>query len=204
VAVRWLFWVAWEWTLIAAALAVAWHWPVLIPLAVLVVGSRQHALLVLGHEASHKSIGNVDALAQLLCFWPHGACIKAYRREHLKHHREIGLPHDPEVIIRAQTPSAWSGLTPGKKMRLLLGDLVGLGIRESIIETRAAVGEHGLARILYVGVILAAAIASGLWPLLLLWVWCLLTSLRAMDRARTWREHFDLPPGRTHRYIAMW
>src|SRR5687768_4405887 len=44
-----------EWITIAGAIAVCsyfWH-PALYLLAVLIIGSRQHALLILGHDASH-------------------------------------------------------------------------------------------------------------------------------------------------------
>src|SRR5262245_799593 len=44
-----------EWFVIAAAIALCsffWH-PALYVVAVVVIGSRQHALLILGHDASH-------------------------------------------------------------------------------------------------------------------------------------------------------
>src|SRR5262245_34021311 len=44
-----------EWAAIAAAIAVCtlfWH-PVLYVLAVMVIGARQHALIIMGHDASH-------------------------------------------------------------------------------------------------------------------------------------------------------
>ena len=54
-----------EWVSIAAAIALCtyfWH-PVLYVLAVMFIGARQHALIILGHDASHLSL-SAEALAQ--------------------------------------------------------------------------------------------------------------------------------------------
>jgi fatty acid desaturase len=204
---RWLFWVAWEWSLIAAALAVAWYWPVLIPLCILVIGSRQHALIVMAHEVVHCTPGRyrwLDGAANVLCMWWAGSDIHAYRHAHIKHHQRIGKPSDPEVIVRAKSPWSWSNLTRGKKALLLLMDCLGLTIRESIEVTRPVVGRYSPARIAYVAAIVVAAFASGLWPLLLLWLVTIVTALPAFARARSWREHYGLPAGQTYRYVARW
>ena len=53
-----------EWVAIAAAIAVCsffWH-PALYVAAVVVIGSRQHALLILGHDASHGPRPGVRAM----------------------------------------------------------------------------------------------------------------------------------------------
>jgi hypothetical protein len=83
-------------------------------------------------------------------------------------------------------------------------DLLGLTLRESMEVTRPVVGRYSPARIAYVAVVAVAAIATGLWPLLLLWLVTIVTALPAFARARSWREHYGLPPGQTHEVEAKW
>jgi fatty acid desaturase len=204
---RWLFWVAWEWTLIAAALSVAWYWPVLIPLCMLVIGTRQQALVVLGHEVAHRTLGRAKWLEWVTnpaCFWLLGADLYAYRRAHIDHHKLIGRPDDPEVIVRAKSPDSWTDLTPGKKARLIVRDLCGLGVVEAWHVTAPVVGRYTVPRVAFLAVVVGALAVAGLLPLILLWLVTLGTVTAACARARSWREHYGLPAGQTYRYVARW
>jgi fatty acid desaturase len=89
-----------QWAAIAAAIALCtelWN-PVLYALAVLVIGSRQHALLILGHDASHFRILNVrwqnDLFANLFMMWPTFASVEGFRKFHGTHHQYTNLPTD--------------------------------------------------------------------------------------------------------------
>lgn len=66
-------------------------WPVLIPISVMIIGTRQLGLAILMHEAAHGGLStNVrlnDALGHWLCAVPIGASLTAYRPYHLSHHR---------------------------------------------------------------------------------------------------------------------
>jgi len=178
-----------------------------VPLCVLVIASRQHALIVMAHEVVHYTPGRsrwLDVAANVLCMWWAGSDIKAYRQAHIKHHMRVGRPHDPEVVVRSRSPDSWGDLTPRKKARLLIQDVLGLSWVEAFHVTAPVVGRYTPARVAYVAALVAAAIATGLWPLLLLWVWTLGTGLTAIARARSWREHYGLPAGQTYRYVAKW
>lgn len=206
-AVRWVTWVAFEWALILTALAVAWHGPWwTLPACMLVMGARMQALIVLGHEVAHQTLGRgrLEWAAGPLCFWPFGADLIAYRAAHLAHHRSIGLPADPEMQVRARRPWAWLDLSPRKRALLITMDLCGLGLREAWHTTQPVVGHYTAARVAVVGATILAALAAGLWPLLLLWGWTLGTVTMALSRVRSWHEHCGLPPGETHDYVARW
>ena len=89
-----------EWAIIAAAIALSmlyWH-PALYVLAVLFVGSRQHALLILGHDASHYRILKTrwlnDLFSNVFLMWPTFASVEAFRKFHGTHHQYTNLEMD--------------------------------------------------------------------------------------------------------------
>jgi fatty acid desaturase len=89
-----------KWALIAAAIAICasfWH-PALYVLAVVIIGSCQHALLILGHDASHFRTLSVrwqnDLFANLFMMWPTFASVEGFRKFHGTHHQYTNLPND--------------------------------------------------------------------------------------------------------------
>ena len=89
-----------KWVLIAAAIAFCtsfWH-PVLYVLAVFVIGSCQHALLILGHDASHYRTLSLrwqnDLFANIFMMWPSFASVEGFRKFHGTHHQYTNLPND--------------------------------------------------------------------------------------------------------------
>ena len=89
-----------EWVSIAAAIALCsffWH-PVLYAIAVMFIGARQHALIILGHDASHfrylpKRWQN-ELFGNLFLMWPVFASIEGFRKFHSTHHQYTNLPSD--------------------------------------------------------------------------------------------------------------
>jgi hypothetical protein len=89
-----------EWVAIVAAIAVCsffWH-PALYVAAVVVIGSCQHALLILGHDASHyrylASRWQNELFANLFLMWPTFASVEGFRKFHSTHHQYTNLPGD--------------------------------------------------------------------------------------------------------------
>src|SRR5688572_29572935 len=89
-----------DWTAIILAIAICatfWH-PLLYVLAVSVIGSRQHSLLILGHDASHyrylSSRWQNDLFANLFLMWPTFASVEGFRKFHGTHHQYTNLPDD--------------------------------------------------------------------------------------------------------------
>jgi fatty acid desaturase len=89
-----------EWLSIAAAIALCayfWH-PALYLIAVISIGARQHALLILGHDASHyrtlPTRWQNDLFANLFLMWPTFASVEAFRKFHGTHHQYTNLSND--------------------------------------------------------------------------------------------------------------
>jgi len=92
--------IAAEWLAIAAAIALCtrfWNLPIYL-CAVAFMGARQHALLVLGHEASHYTLFKRkswnDWVADLLLYWPMFLSVAVFRYFHRDHHRYLGTEKD--------------------------------------------------------------------------------------------------------------
>ena len=112
----------WGVILLAGAAAVAW--PVLIPLAVMIIGARQLGLAILMHEAAHAGLHpNLklnDWVGHWLCATPVGASLPAYRPYHLTHHKYAQQPEDPDLVLSALFPVSRASLR-----RKIVRDLTG-------------------------------------------------------------------------------
>jgi fatty acid desaturase len=98
------------WGLTAAALfAALWsgHWLVWLAAAVL-IGRCQHALAVLMHDAAHYRLlehrGWNDFVGHWICARPIASHLYAYRSVHLRHHRYLHTPRDPDLALSEPFP----------------------------------------------------------------------------------------------------
>jgi fatty acid desaturase len=89
-----------EWLGIAAAIALIsyfWH-PALYVIAVVFIGARQHALIIMGHDASHYRYlprrWQNELFANLFLMWPVFASVEGFRKFHSTHHQYTNLPDD--------------------------------------------------------------------------------------------------------------
>jgi fatty acid desaturase len=210
---NWLVPALMEWGIIVLLFVVGYSLDCLLVWAGIVVllGSRQHALGVLGHDGAHGAAAKNrqlnDWATQLLCMWPLGAGLGGFRRFHFQHHRHFGTDLDPEL----QFKNLWSKAQwklPASKARIIgyfLLDLVGFGVPEVLKAFRllGRVGFHDWA-----GPVLWWACAgtllylTGLWFVALVWVAALVTSFWGFFRLRTWTEHVGTTS--THRVHANW
>ncbi len=91
------------WAMIAGALAAVARWPSVpvIGAALIVLGGRQVAIGVLGHEAAHRTLYKNKRVNDWVGVWLLGAWIWAdlerYRVNHLKHHVVSGTLDDPDL-----------------------------------------------------------------------------------------------------------
>lgn len=199
-----------DWTIILAAMICAVNWPTwwVCLASILVIGTRQHALGVLGHEAAHYTVTrhrNVnDAIGMVLCFWPLGGSLVGYRGFHQRHHRHLGTEHDPErhffqsnewiIPVKAVAP-ALRFIKGCLGMQLL--DYAKL-IRSLLPQTKTE----------WVGIpIWWACFAWILWVLDSLWLLGLYaiaipTVFWALIELRGWTEHRGI--AETHRYKTHW
>lgn len=112
------------WAVIALAVVAGVLWPILIPLCVAVIGTRQLGLAILMHEAAHGGLSPDrrlnDTLGHWLCAVPIGASLTAYRPYHLSHHKFAQQAEDPDLVLSAPFPVA-----PASLRRKIIRDLTG-------------------------------------------------------------------------------
>lgn len=112
------------WAVIALAMAAAIWQPLLIILAIPIIGARQLGLAVLMHEAAHGGLSKTPALNHIAGHWlsgaPIGGSLKAYRPYHLQHHKYAQQPEDPDLILSAPFP-----ITKSSLRRKIVRDLTG-------------------------------------------------------------------------------
>src|SRR5262249_28600107 len=96
-------------------------------LAIAVIASRQHALMVLTHEGIHKRLARAlwlnDWLARFAASFPVFISLAKWRFIHLYHHQYTHTTDDPDRAIYARYPLAYK-----KFWRLLLRDCCGLNV----------------------------------------------------------------------------
>ena len=116
--------VAHAWGVIALAIAAGVLWPIVIPLSVMIIGTRQLGLAILMHEAAHGGLARNlrlnDGLGHWLCAVPIGASLDAYRPYHLSHHRFAQQAEDPDLVLSAPFP-----VTGASLRRKIIRDLTG-------------------------------------------------------------------------------
>lgn len=193
------------WAVIALAVAAGVIWPLLIPLSVAVVGTRQLGLAILMHEAAHGGLSPNrrlnDFLGHWLCAVPVGASLTAYRPYHLAHHKYAQQPEDPDLILSAPFP-----VTRASLRRKILRDLTGQTFfkqrvlfafqafasrRDEDLAEGAVVTGRSVAPFLLVNaVLLATAMLAGVWwAYFALWLLPLATWFPMVTRLRNIAEH---------------
>ena len=128
----WLKDAALDWAIILGVLGVAHLFsnPVTWLLALLIIGNRQHALAILGHDGTHFTLSHDrrlnDYLTNLLAFWPIGLTVSGYRTLHFKHHKHTGTEDDPELgHKRSRTPQWDLPAKPSRILKYAVLDIVG-------------------------------------------------------------------------------
>ena len=86
-----------------------------------ILGNRQHALALLGHEGTHYAIHKNkrinDAISDVLGMWMVGLTTSGYRNIHFEHHKHLNTDRDPELMHRSSKAPQWDlPMTFGKIM----------------------------------------------------------------------------------------
>ena len=190
------------WAVIGAAMAMGFIWPITIPLAVLVIGTRQLGLFVLMHDGAHAIMHKNRKVNDWVATWLCSGTLRQYRPYHLQHHRFVQQSEDPDLVLSAPFP-----ITRASLARKVVRDLTGqtfikqrFGHIVQRIEARSA-GESALAlfseevakdrRFLIgnaLGFLLFAA-AGFWWVWLLMWLLPMMTWLPLVFRVRNIAEH---------------
>jgi fatty acid desaturase len=133
--------IAGTWTMVAAAMvAVAVAppllWPLVVPLALFVIGGRQLGMAVLMHEAAHRTLFRDrrwnDRCANWLAAYPVYVSVELYRPYHLQHHARTGTDEDPDIGLARGWPVSRASMRR-KVLRVLTG---ATGVKRLIAQTR--------------------------------------------------------------------
>lgn len=195
---RQLFSLAVDWAVMMAAMAVSMYYknPFAYLASVVVIASRQHALLVLMHEASHfrlsKNIKINDWVSDLLAAYPTMISTGDYRKHHTAHHKNTNTEQDPDWVRKAplkewQYPQRTSEISRTLIQQVAVGGYqwISLMAKMSKSDTRKKI---------YWASVALAVTALGVWPeFLLYWMVPLLTLFPLFQRIRSISEHFGLP-----------
>jgi fatty acid desaturase len=197
---------------VAAALAF-WPNPLVILLAVLVIGTRQHALFVIAHDAAHYLLfenRNLNDLVGRACATVQGLSMCTYRVIHRLHHNNLYGELDPDTALHGGYPRGkWylvkkllkdlSGLTAWKTYAYFLGGAPSLNTQTNVAlrpldDTSAKLKEEARKdrnTVIAFHIVLLAFFAwSGyLAQYLVLWILPLVTVVQAILRLRAIAEH---------------
>jgi fatty acid desaturase len=202
--------IASEWTgiILAVVLYQRYLHPIFLPLVIMWIGARQHALAILMHEATHyllfKNRRLNAVVSELFLAWPLFITTQTYRPSHFAHHRHVNTEKDPDLMRKQSSASEWEfPKSWGALVTLLVKDVFGLNTRQLVSDfddmwdqkatTKAGVDAYVVARIFYYIVVLSAVTYFRVWPMfLLLWVVPILTWLKMIMRIRSIAEHFAI------------
>jgi fatty acid desaturase len=198
-----------DWGLIAAVLAIGlWtrHWAVW-TFVTIVVGSRQHALQVLGHEAvhrlAHRTRGVNDWIGRLFCCAPLGIDLDEYRDFHFLHHRTAGGPDDPEhAARRLKDTTPFHGWNVRSLWKALLFVVYGSPLHAlktlSVLRPRRRRGVLVVVALWSIAIVTATLLHA--WTCLGVWWLSMFTVAAAAFRTRELTEHTGIVG--THRVRA--
>jgi fatty acid desaturase len=210
---KWLLPALSDWVIIVCLFALGFvinHF-LLWAIITVLIGNRQHALGVLGHDGAHftaaKSKKVNDWASELLCFWPLITGLEDFRQFHFKHHRYFRTEKDPELLFKDHW-SARQWDLPSSRLRILTYfslDLVGFGIVE-VLKAYYLMGKvrfrSWYGPVLWWAVVGGSLYASGFGFAIIIWFIALGTSFWGFFRLRTWTEHVGTDS--THRVHANW
>lgn len=121
-----------QWGIIGLAIGIAiWssHWLFYVA-AFIIISSRQHALGILMHDATHfRCLSNKTAnnfFSDVFCAFPLGMSTSRYRYEHILHHRYLNTENDPYWREYQQDIDWHWPKTKKQAIGVLLRDLFGL------------------------------------------------------------------------------
>ena len=195
---RGLWLVAHCWGVIGLAMTMGALWPLTIPLAVLVIGTRQLGLFILMHDAAHGLLHPNRRINDAVARWFCSSSLAEYRPYHMQHHRYVQQAEDPDLGLSAPFPISRASLK-----RKLLRDLSGqtfykqrlaplfaAAVKSSPLERNSQELVRGWRFVISNALGLAVFAAAGLG-----WVWLsmrllpMATSLPLVTRVRNIAEH---------------
>jgi len=205
-----------DFAVLAAAIALALaYWPnplVLVP-AVIIIGTRQHALFVIAHDAAHYLLYErrwLNDLVGRVCAMLQGLSMCTYRVIHRLHHNNLYGELDPDTALHGGYPRGrlylikklgkdLTGLTAWKTYAYFLGGAPALNTATNVAlrpldDTSAklraeARSDRNMVIGLHLALLVVFAVSGTLVQYLVLWVLPLVTVVQAILRLRAIAEH---------------
>jgi len=205
-----------DFAVLAAAIALALaYWPnplVLVP-AVIIIGTRQHALFVIAHDAAHYLLYErrwLNDLVGRVCAMLQGLSMCTYRVIHRLHHNNLYGELDPDTALHGGYPRGrlylikklgkdLTGLTAWKTYAYFLGGAPALNTATNVAlrpldDTSAklraeARSDRNMVIGLHLALLVVFAVSGTLFQYLVLWVLPLVTVVQAILRLRAIAEH---------------
>ena len=139
--------VALQWMIIVLTIELWWILPpslgvirwVLYVVCVAVIATRQHAILILMHDAAHgrlcKNRARNDFVSDMFCSFPMGYSTEIFRHRHLKHHQNTNTDQDPDwVILHEYEEWRWP-MDQIVAFKIFACDFLGLGAHKIFLFT---------------------------------------------------------------------
>jgi fatty acid desaturase len=201
---------------LAAAIALGLHFwpnPLVLLACVVVIGTRQHALFVIAHDAAHYLLYDNRLLNDVVgrtCAMLQGLSMCTYRVIHRMHHNNLYGELDPDTALHGGYPRGraylvkkllkdLSGLTAWKTYAYFLGGAPALNTKTKLAlrplddtsqKLKAeARNDRNMVVGFHMGVLLLMAWSGYLLQYLVLWVLPLVTVVQAILRLRAIAEH---------------
>jgi fatty acid desaturase len=205
-----------DFAVLAAAIAAGlafWPNPLVIFVCVVVIGTRQHALFVIAHDAAHYLLYENRFLNEAVgraCAMLQGLSMCTYRVIHRLHHNNLYGELDPDTALHGGYPRGrnylikkllkdLSGLTAWKTYAYFLGGAPALNTRTNIAlrpldDTsvklkREALQDRNAVIVFHAILLLLFAWSGYLAQYLVLWILPLVTVVQAILRLRAIAEH---------------
>jgi fatty acid desaturase len=205
-----------DFLVLAGAIAIGlyfWPNPLVLIAAVVVIGTRQHALFVIAHDAAHYLLYDnrlVNDVVGRTCAMVQGLSMCTYRVIHRMHHNNLYGELDPDTALHGGYPRGraylvkkllkdLSGLTAWKTYAYFLGGAPALNTKTNVAlrplddtsqKLRDEARQDRNMVIAFHIAMLAAMTWSGyLLQYLVLWVLPLVTVVQAILRLRAIAEH---------------
>lgn len=204
-----------DWSLIIATIYIfkQINNPWLYPIAVIIIGARQHALGVISHDIVHyRFLHNrklADWIGNLFITWPMFYTVNGYRSMHLRHHSQVNTMEDPDLVRRV---GKWDWVFPKTKLQLytmFIIDITGLNTLQYFKKLfffksdkklkedykRVPMSNYFAQGIYYVLLLTLLIATDNILNYLFFWVVPMLTWLKFAKRIRAMAEHFGIPKG---------
>ena len=205
-----------DFAVIAVALAAAlayWPNPLVILVSILVIGTRQHALFVIAHDAAHYLLfenRKINDIVGRACATVQGLSMCTYRVIHRLHHNNLYGELDPDTALHGGYPRGrgylikkllkdLTGFTAWKTYAYFLGGAPALNTRTNVAlrpldDTSAklkdeARRDRNTVIAFHIVLLVLFAWSGYLLQYLVLWILPLVTVVQAILRLRAIAEH---------------